>query len=710
MINNESLVSAVARILATEGEHETQMTGALSAIGNALGLSRAYVIVYGPDGSISEHAHEWRSHGIPSAIDTVKAHSPAIAAELSALLQSGELVCVDDVETLTPGLRSMLAESGVKSLAISALRQDGKVAGIVCFDDCACIRRWADDERAVLLAVVRMINPAFERTTLEGRLMTSQQNYKTFFNTVDDIIIIGDLSGNVIYANDGTCAKLGYSRDELIGKPILFLHPEDKREEATAILGEMFRGERSSCPLELKTKEGARIPVETRVWFGDWDGKRSLFGVSKDLSAEQAALQKFERLFRNNPAAMAISRRDDRVFLDVNEAFLRIFGYERDEVIGRSSRDLSLFVSDDKWLAARDELLNGGSIRARELALRKKDGTVIYGLFSGDEIQSQGDRYFLTVMIDITEQKSLQRELEGERKRLANIIWGTGLGTWEWNVQTGETIFNDEWASIVGYELSELTPISIDTWARLAHPDDLAESERLLTEHFQGKADFYDHEARMRHKDGRWVWVHDRGRVIERDALGNPLWMYGTHMDITRQKEMQERIQDLAVRDPLTGVYNRRYFFSHLEAAIGEAARGKSAFSLAIMDLDHFKAINDTWGHLAGDAVLRGFTAIVSSMVRSYDIVGRFGGEEFIILANGTRKDELLTMLERVMDRVRGTAFAHEGRDIRCTFSAGIADSVEFDPDGLTIEGMLALVDTRLYGAKSAGRDRCSSK
>lgn len=307
---------------------------------------------------------------------------------------------------------------------------------------------------------------------------------------------------------------------------------------ATEILGEMFRGERMSCPLELETKSGARIPVETRIWFGEWDGKRSLFGVSKDLSAEQAALQKFERLFRNNPAAMAISRRDDRVFLDVNEAFLRIFGYQRDEVIGRTSGDLSLFVSDDKWLAAREELLNGGSIRARELALRKKDGTVIYGLFSGDEIQSQGDRYFLTVMIDITEQKSLQRELEGERRRLANIIWGTGLGTWEWNVQTGETIFNEEWASIVGYELSELTPISIDTWTRLAHPDDLAESERLLTEHFQGKADFYDHEARMRHKDGRWVWVHDRGRVIERDGQGNPLWMYGTHMDITKQKEM----------------------------------------------------------------------------------------------------------------------------------------------------------------------------
>lgn len=122
------------------------------------------------------------------------------------------------------------------------------------------------------------------------------------------------------------------------------------------------------------------------------------------------------------------------------------------------------------------------------------------------------------------------------------VLEGTRIGIWDWNIQTGETYFNERWAEIVGYRLDELKPISIETWMKLAHPDDLEESNRLLELHFKGESEYYDFETRMRHKDGHWVWVHDRGKVFEWDESGAPLRMCGSHMEITRQKEKEQQL------------------------------------------------------------------------------------------------------------------------------------------------------------------------
>ncbi|MCB9690597.1 MAG: EAL domain-containing protein [Alphaproteobacteria bacterium] len=126
--------------------------------------------------------------------------------------------------------------------------------------------------------------------------------------------------------------------------------------------------------------------------------------------------------------------------------------------------------------------------------------------------------------------------------RLSHILEGTGAGTWEWNVQTGETRFNERWAEIVGHTLEELGPTTIETWMAFAHPDDLAHSGALLEAHFRGDTDAYECEARMRHKEGHWVWVLDLGRVMTRTADGAPEWMYGTHLDLTMRKGQEEAL------------------------------------------------------------------------------------------------------------------------------------------------------------------------
>ena len=156
------------------------------------------------------------------------------------------------------------------------------------------------------------------------------------------------------------------------------------------------------------------------------------------------------------------------------------------------------------------------------------------------------EKQILRGFADAIEQEISDRLQEQAHKKLVaselmyrSVLEGTRIGTWQWNVQTGETVFNERWAEIVGYTLQELSPVDINTWLKLAHPDDLVQSGKLLEQHFAGQLPFYDSKCRMRHKDGHWVWVHDRGRVISWTDEGKPLMMYGTHADITSQKQAE---------------------------------------------------------------------------------------------------------------------------------------------------------------------------
>ncbi|TDX99383.1 sensor domain-containing phosphodiesterase [Thiohalophilus thiocyanatoxydans] len=138
------------------------------------------------------------------------------------------------------------------------------------------------------------------------------------------------------------------------------------------------------------------------------------------------------------------------------------------------------------------------------------------------------------------------RALSEERQRLAGILEGTRAGTWEWDVPSGRTVFNARWAEMIGYTLDELAPLSIDTWSKLTHPDDLRKASALLQRHFDGELDYYECECRMRHKQGHWVWILDRGRLLSRTSEGKPLLMLGTHTDITRRKQFEAEIQRMS--------------------------------------------------------------------------------------------------------------------------------------------------------------------
>ncbi|NEV94089.1 PAS domain S-box protein [Psychroflexus sp. YR1-1] len=145
---------------------------------------------------------------------------------------------------------------------------------------------------------------------------------------------------------------------------------------------------------------------------------------------------------------------------------------------------------------------------------------------------------------DITEVKSTKEKLKQERERLNNIINATNLGTWEWNIQTGESLFNQRFVEMMGYTQNEI-PLdnSFEVWNNATHPEDLKKSNQLLDEHFERRTDFYQMELRLKHKLGHWIWVLDKGKVISWTEDGQPEWMFGTHQDISDKKALEKELK-----------------------------------------------------------------------------------------------------------------------------------------------------------------------
>jgi PAS domain S-box-containing protein len=265
---------------------------------------------------------------------------------------------------------------------------------------------------------VGLLRDITQQKQAAAALRESEANFRVFFESMTDLIFVGTPTGSILFTNTAVTRILGYSTAELTSMHMLQVHPADQRTEAEAIFGAMFRGERDSCPLPLACKDGGLVPVETRVWFGKWNGQDCIFGISKNLTAEQEAQQRFERLFRGNPALMALSSLPERKFFDVNDAFLKTLGYTRDKVVGRTAGEMALFPRPEQQFALADQLQATGHITDLELQVRRADGTTLHGLFSGEVISSQGRQYFLTVMIDITARKQAEAELFETNRQL----------------------------------------------------------------------------------------------------------------------------------------------------------------------------------------------------------------------------------------------------------------------------------------------------
>jgi PAS domain S-box-containing protein len=259
-----------------------------------------------------------------------------------------------------------------------------------------------------------------ERLVAERTLAmkTSETNFRVFFETMNDMIVVSNREGMLLYSNAATMRTLGFPQQILAAMPLLSLYPAKYQLDAENFFKSGLKEDQATRSIPLVTRDGTHIPVETRAWLGTWNGSPCMFCVYKNLNAEQEAQQRFESLFRNNPALMGLSTFPDRRFSDVNESFLKALGYTRDEVVGKTVEELSLFADAQQYDDVMKHLRSFGRIQKYELKVRRKDGTIIEGLFSSEAIGNHGKRYFLTVMVDITERKRIEEKLRETNRNL----------------------------------------------------------------------------------------------------------------------------------------------------------------------------------------------------------------------------------------------------------------------------------------------------
>ena len=246
----------------------------------------------------------------------------------------------------------------------------------------------------------------------------------------------------------------------------------------------------------------------------------------------------------------------------VSESVGRLLGYNPKEFLRMGLE--RVIHPDDKQEAQRTfEQLRSrpGEAITQELRLLHREGRWVWFESVATNLLDEPDVAAIVINSqDVTDRNRAHRVLQVERQRLVNIIEGTEVGTWEWNVQTGETTLDDRWSEMIGYTLEELSPTTADTWQKLVHPEDLKSAEQKIKQHFAGEVERYECEYRMSHKSGRWVWVLDLGKVIEWTEDGKPLRMFGTHTDITSRK--QDEQDQYLIANMMENAQNEIYIFA----------------------------------------------------------------------------------------------------------------------------------------------------
>jgi diguanylate cyclase (GGDEF)-like protein/PAS domain S-box-containing protein len=292
-----------------------------------------------------------------------------------------------------------------------------------------------------------------------------------------------------------------------------------------------------------------------------------------------------------------------------------------------------------------------------------------------------------------------RREAE---ERLALSLVGSDLALTDWDARNDRLVLGSGWTNLLGYEPDEIA-FDSSALAALIHPDDVGAARSALIRHLKGETPQLESEVRMRHKDGRWVWVLARGMAVERTADGRALRVTGTGKDVSERKATEIELVRLATTDALTGVANRRCFLEQLETEAARVRRFSEAASLMMIDIDRFKSINDTRGHAVGDAVLRHFADVCRGCLRRVDLFGRLGGEEFGIVLIGTDGAGARQFAERLRRLLAETPARAAEESVAFTVSIGVT---QIDAADATPDSILGRADVAMYRAKGAGRNR----
>jgi PAS domain S-box-containing protein len=385
-------------------------------------------------------------------------------------------------------------------------------------------------------------------------LRESEENYRVLAETARDIICIHDLDGTIQYINNSGANYLGLRAEDITGINVTeFIKSEADQKELLSRKEKRGHGNNRKFLYEstIRSINGKNIPLEISSSSISHKGKAdSVLLVGRDITERKEAEQKLKQneawyriLFETTGTATFIFG-DNKVIIRCNKEFEKLSGYTREEIEGKML--WSDFIHQDDL----PRMLKYHELRTQnyktppniyEFKFLDKNRELKYIRININKIK--GTEFRVASFSDLTNLIVTQEALRISEERLKLAIEGIGLGLWDWNVDSGEVFFNENWSTMLGYDPSEIE-YHEGTWRNLVHPDDWPEVKNELDRHLEGETTMYFTEHRLKTKSGDYLWISDRGTVVERDKEGNPKRMVGIHNDISRRKEAEFKLKN----------------------------------------------------------------------------------------------------------------------------------------------------------------------
>ncbi|ACX95977.1 sensor domain-containing diguanylate cyclase [Halothiobacillus neapolitanus] len=430
-----------------------------------------------------------------------------------------------------------------------------------------------------------------------------------------------------------------------------------------------------------------------------------MYSDRSDITVQSEGKPAIERgLFDAIPDAIYLIDPVTSNILDCNLHAYEDLYLTREQVLNHSVLSLQMDVRGlPAWTEIADVIRQNRVYRFQGHH-RRADGSSLPVEVNTEAVVYQGREWFISVARDISKRHS--GSLNGQDW---SVLYDLADGVWDWHVSDDSLYFSPNLKRFLGYGPDEMEPV-LSTWKDNVHPDDLPIVFGALEEHLTGRRSQFVATYRLRNRNGFYLWVEDHGVVTDFLPSGEPARVVGFINDVTDYKTIEVTLQKEAERDSLTGLFNRRRGMELLIETFNKTVKrqpnAKVELSLLVIDLDFFKRINDRYGHLEGDEVLRITGSLILKSLPDDAVAFRWGGEEFLVALPGTALAEARERAENIRQ-----AFVNQewqpGIEGECvTVSIGIA---HYPEEATHLLELIAAADKAVYLAKRLGRNRVES-